>query len=628
MWRFLAILAACSAPVAHVAAPGRHDDEPLRAAPSGSPIAVAALTDDGTAAVTGDSLGGIRLWPTLDGTREPLIVPGPAPRELAIVHDAARAFGIAIVDDARTLTVVAVDASDRLRGVRQIGTVDGVIASADSIIAWLPDSTIETIDVTGTVIATAVAPGHLGSVVARGARALALVESRRGTVGYWLEHGRIGAATPILPFDAAHVALSPDGARIAGTRDKAPVIADVATGAAEAARGSDALSDNIGCEPTGFIDRDVLVCASTRPMPDTMIFWLRPGLAASQIDLAEEERTQDDHTNLLREAPMLLAVGDGVAVAGHSSSLELLAPGAAPSFLGYGVVVRDKVRSTPRGLAISGPSTSWRLLDDRLAFAGTFVDQPIELVPDAIALDARTALTLHTEITGTELRRGDDVIFRDVTGDEVVYDRATKLAAVVLAHGVGFVHVDTGDKTQVTFDPDDAVVHVHLLDPALAGGKVAMIEHAGRVAFLSAGELSGSVAWQPSGAWANAAAIDRAGRVYRIGALGVVAGDHVLANTRDATAIVPDATGARVAIAGATWLALFRDDGRQLWRVSIAGARPIWQDERLFVVTKSGIARLDVATGARVETACGWRFGKLAEPPPAIDDDVDSLCTL
>ena len=52
--------------------------------------------------------------------------------------------------------------------------------------------------------------------------------------------------------------------------------------------------------------------------------------------------------------------------------------------------------------------------------------------------------------TGTDLYVGDGLVFHDVLVDKLVYEPATKLAAVVLAHGVGFVHVDSGEKTQVT----------------------------------------------------------------------------------------------------------------------------------------------------------------------------------
>src|SRR6185312_1741912 len=138
-------------------------------------------------------------------------------------------------------------------------------------------------------------------------------------------------------------------------------------------------------------------------------------------------------------------------------------------------------------------ATSWSVLDDRLAFAGTLVEQPFVLVPDALPLDARTTLALYTELMGTELRLGDDVLFHDVVGNDIAYEPTTKLAAVALAHGVGFVHVDTRRTSALTTSSDDVVDHVYLLDPALARGKVALLEHGGWLYALSAGELAGGL---------------------------------------------------------------------------------------------------------------------------------------
>src|SRR6187455_2402309 len=53
-------------------------------APTGGTIAALAVTPDGTAEVTADELGGVRLWPALDGSREPRVVVVPEPHALAI----------------------------------------------------------------------------------------------------------------------------------------------------------------------------------------------------------------------------------------------------------------------------------------------------------------------------------------------------------------------------------------------------------------------------------------------------------------------------------------------------------------------------------------------------------------
>src|SRR5258708_5331563 len=57
------------------------------AAPHGGQIEVIAITERGDAALTVDSFSEIRLWPTLDGTHEPVVVHGPDPRQLALGRD-------------------------------------------------------------------------------------------------------------------------------------------------------------------------------------------------------------------------------------------------------------------------------------------------------------------------------------------------------------------------------------------------------------------------------------------------------------------------------------------------------------------------------------------------------------
>lgn len=73
-------------------------------APHGGAIRRLAVTADGTAALTEDVLGGIRLWPTLDGTVEPRLVDLPPTRSLALAIE-ARGFVIAAVDQAGGLVI-------------------------------------------------------------------------------------------------------------------------------------------------------------------------------------------------------------------------------------------------------------------------------------------------------------------------------------------------------------------------------------------------------------------------------------------------------------------------------------------------------------------------------------------
>ena len=90
-WVLVVALAGC----------GRHDEPALAATappapptidpiakgvPHGGQIAHVAVTEQADAALTFDNVGGVRLWPALDGSRPPLPVSMIAPVELALTH--------------------------------------------------------------------------------------------------------------------------------------------------------------------------------------------------------------------------------------------------------------------------------------------------------------------------------------------------------------------------------------------------------------------------------------------------------------------------------------------------------------------------------------------------------------
>ena len=84
-------------------------------APHGSEIIALATTVDGGAVVSADRLGGIRLWTALDGTREPVVIRGTAPRELALWRD-SDGFAVATLDAAGGVQVIRTTATGSVRG--------------------------------------------------------------------------------------------------------------------------------------------------------------------------------------------------------------------------------------------------------------------------------------------------------------------------------------------------------------------------------------------------------------------------------------------------------------------------------------------------------------------------------
>ena len=93
-------------------------------------------------------------------------------------------------------------------------------------------------------------------------------------------------------------------------------------------------------------------------------------------------------------------------------------------------------------------------------------------------------------------------------------------------------------------------------------------------------------------------------------------------------ALWPDPSATRVLESAARALTLYQIDGKLLWTANLAGINEaLWLgDGSIAIVTASGIARLDAATGGVVAARCGWQFGLAPKPhPPAAR--VEPVCT-
>jgi hypothetical protein len=208
----------------------------------GSPIALIAPADHGDTVITADTDGAMRLWPTLDGTREPIVVTGQRPRALAVARDDA-GFTIANQDAAQGVEIVRLD----LRGAVTSRTVlpqepvaVEVAVAAAGVIVLRADQAIEVVAPDGTVRARLVAePGtRIETVVVREGRALAIIITGAQVRGRWIDLAGAtpawGETTPVLELDPAFpIALSPDHATLLATSKlsrEASVLVELATG--------------------------------------------------------------------------------------------------------------------------------------------------------------------------------------------------------------------------------------------------------------------------------------------------------------------------------------------------------------------------------------------------------------
>ena len=143
-------------------------------APHAGPIVLVAATPDGTAALSSDVGGGVRLWPALDGSQEPRVVALPEPHALAIgPRDGG--YTAAVLDAAGGLYIANIDAQGASRAHVTLPAEPafrGIAMSSRGLVAWRADQTVVLLDGDGVtraqlatdpgerIVTVAVAGGH------------------------------------------------------------------------------------------------------------------------------------------------------------------------------------------------------------------------------------------------------------------------------------------------------------------------------------------------------------------------------------------------------------------------------------------------------------------------------------
>lgn len=187
-----------------------------RGAPHGAPITVIALSPDGKAAMTRDTAGGVRMWPALDGSREPLVVPIRDPRSLALASAEGGGWIAALVDTAGGARVIAIDDAGKMQPLASLPPMAMIaemliMPGGKQILAVGTDHVIRLYDPQGNELAKLDKPKlrpamlRIASAAEGGPRAFAL------TAGEFDSSGRF--AVEILPLE-----LGPDRIELASGR--------------------------------------------------------------------------------------------------------------------------------------------------------------------------------------------------------------------------------------------------------------------------------------------------------------------------------------------------------------------------------------------------------------------------
>ena len=202
-----------------------------RGAPHVAQIASVALSPDGSAAVTVDFGGGMRLWPTLDGAEEPIALPTRGARQVSLARAGDGSFTIALVDAAGTGHVLSVD-RQRVTLRAQLAPLPpwrslDVVAGGDRIVALGRDHVLSLLDRDGAVLAR---------LERRGFRPMRVCASQAGDAflavgGDAMQRVRLDAKARAfdgdevelgLQVNLARIGCSPDAHRLAVLHDPRP----------------------------------------------------------------------------------------------------------------------------------------------------------------------------------------------------------------------------------------------------------------------------------------------------------------------------------------------------------------------------------------------------------------------
>ncbi|CAN5782684.1 hypothetical protein BH11MYX2_BH11MYX2_13320 [soil metagenome] len=575
-----------------------------------------AMTDRATAAVTVDGTGGARLWPALDGTREPLGLGVVNAASMIALAETREGFAIAIVDEAGGAQLVQLGHDGARLGTTSLPPEPGVKeigARRDGFVLRTRDERIVWIDVNGKERGSiAPLPGEqMVQLMVRRDRALVAFADETdsaATVRFLTFDTGLGWGPPIALTNHLHVPLSlaPTAQRVAGGSFSKTGM-DVIDLDTNAAHHLDVTTRILG---TGFAsDGSVLAISHLvaewwQASPD---HWDAPNPPAS----------------LQTDAPW--AIADGVALSALNNSLVVMTP-TKTRYLGYAQLGTGNIEPTVDGFALRA-ETSVRWFDRSLTRTVTAPSGDLVL-DDTHALRSSSNGTFFMDLAHhTEIKL--DVMAMDI--DKANYDSATGTLTASERTVIDRWRIDTARLTAFRGQQlaTGSINNMFALDPAVSGYMV-LVSGTARdgvtfIVWWPTPENAGApparkklpddeilFAVDPTGDAYTSTVIDedRPLRVVRYSPKGAVARMKV---PTGATAVALSPDGKALAFRLATdELVLTSLDGFEKWRHhtrKTASAAFSRDGRTIFGYDSSGASSFDRESGAMLATACAWDFG-------------------
>lgn len=644
--------------------------------PHGGPITHVAVTEKADAAVTVDNLGGLRLWPSLDGKREPVPFTVNGAEALAITH-AGDELLVGVVDQAGAGHLVRFSRGGVQRGKIQLPgdvIIDQIAAIDGGMLVARNDQSIERYDATGTLrgriaadpstsfgtlavrhgIAAVMLVGREtsdGPAILKKVRhkklLLPVVVVERASALRWitLGEGLAWGATIEVPknIDPHALAISPSHKRVllAELQTGQVDLFDVgATGLTEAA-GDGVINTQGGS--IGLLDDDhaVAVAFST-------VHWL----------IAKTAKKPDVDPWKIETSPTQESVNDQVYAIGDGMFVSALGPNLVKqdlhdtTYLGWSDVASGNVIVSGVGVGLEPRNGHMVWLDRNLQRENEVDVSELGYGP--------LSRTWWLDPNHAVLERGGkdnmtDVLLVDVRHHEVSVALGTYryIQQISYADNVGMIAIVVAGeihrfKVDLEYDKTTALPTLlgnvqnsqfRLLDPARANGLIAIgvgyDELGERVTSwrdAQASTIQGTKSKTPL--LGAPVGIDATGMIY------VRAGDKVT-GVRDgkdvehfptgevSEMLVSNAAGDRLAGIHGAELSVYDFKGGVKWRQNVWGAQAMLftrDGTRLVVRTTGGLLMLDAATGERLSAACGFTFGIMTKTPAATALNTRPVC--
>ena len=616
-------------------------ETPPRVGPHSGAIERIAITDDGGAAYTIDTFGQARLWLSLDGTREPVVVRGGRATRVTLGRT-DEGFVAALLDEAGGIELVRFDRDGRTRGHVTLppepGFVD-VVAVEGGVLARRRDESLVWYDAGGHARGQIVpdAGERISGLAARHGRAIAALsgaESRGRITLRWILFGQTlawGTRPRLEAAVEAPIALSPDGTKISAidASTKRFEIVDLTSGLGLYAQSID--SATVSDAPVmGFLDDNTALFSDVRGT----VWWA----------LAQKDPWATSRRGTPSEASDI-AVGDHVMLDASSTSLTLTTE-RSMKYLGYRDVGPSVLWPTTTGMATQRGSTSvW--LDRDLRERATQVAPSAQV--SAIISDRHLVISEagRIYILDAETREEKSLgAFAEAAG--VTFDAASRVIAVTMQREVVRYQVQLSPFTvtplaslAVEKDYGQTIV----MDPKTASGVIAVLSShdAGKIrldwyrdrpaatALTRTAVVAVKQPSMPIGA-------DRRGVVYFVdraeSKLLMMQLDHpdreIPLDVGDIATAAPHPDGTLVYVAtGSEIIAIDTATGAQHWKLAVPGIDTLKlgsDGQTLFASAQGGMVSLEARSGARIATACGWNFGLHDDQVSAQVFAVPNLC--